>query len=126
MSLLDKRSDNSDFLKLAFTKKILKEEAKNIESKQTQVMAKNRFESAGWYAFREYSANDTTLRYTHTPEHRFIDMKSRKTKKDGKKKKKHYPIHNRILFGHMNNIIRRLQFEYTDGIKKQLRNEYKI
>jgi len=53
--------------------------------------------------------------------HRFIDMKRRRTR-DGVIKKKNYPIHNRILWGHANNVVRRITFGFTEDVKAKMRN----
>lgn len=125
--MLEKRKQQQDegFIKMAFVRKILDEESKEISAEITDRMLKRRFESAGWFAFREMEVTENKMSYKHAPEHRFVDMRTRNTK-DGKKRKKSHPVHNRVLYGHMNNIIRRLQFEFTEGMKEQLRNEFKI
>lgn len=125
--MLEQRSKQSreGFIKQAFIKKILQEEGKEMMAEVTARMAQRNFQGASWYTSRKIEVTEDTMKYSHLPEHRFVDMRTRQTKK-GKINKKSHPIHNRVVFGHMNNIIRRLQFEYTDGIKDQLRNEFKI
>ena len=59
------------------------------------------------------------LQITHLARQRFLDMKTRQTS-SGKKRKHAFPIHNRILFGQFNSIIRRLKVGFTEEVKRSL------
>lgn len=59
------------------------------------------------------------LQIQHLARQRFLDMKTRQTK-NGKKRKRAFPIHNRILFGQLNSIIGRLKFGFTQEVKRTL------
>lgn len=59
------------------------------------------------------------LQITHLARQRFLDMKTRETK-SGKKRKRAFPIHNRILWGHLNQIVGRLKYGFTEEIKRTL------
>ena len=71
------------------------------------------------------------LTYQHLGVHRFVDMKTRKTKTKiaaTKKykanrivKKKAYPIHNKVIFSHKRFLIKQLSFGFTDSVKAQFR-----
>lgn len=107
-------------LKGKFISRILREEAQNIETAKQKVISG--FRSRSKLGAR-YETKDTTLTMTHPMKLRFIDMKTRNTKDRGKVRKKSHPVHNKIIFGHLNNIVRRLSFEYTSEIKEMLQNE---
>lgn len=64
-------------------------------------------------------SHTATLEVSHLKRQRFLDMKTRNTK-DGRKRKRAYRIHNRIIFGHLNNIIQKLSYGFTDAVREQL------
>jgi len=76
------------------------------------------FSSAFW-SQRNFSVQNNTLVYTQKKVHRFVDMKTR-VKNGSINKKKNHPIHNKPIFGHLNNIIRELSFGFTDAVKGEL------
>lgn len=116
MNLLDKRTDHQDqILKGIFVRQQLQEEAKEIDDAQTSLMVQRGFNSRDFFSGRGFSVQDEALRYDHLKKHRFVDMRKRNNLK-----KKSHPIHNRILFGHANNIIRRLSFGYTEAVKQDM------
>lgn len=129
MDLLNKRdtAQDNDVLEKRFIGHILKEEAEELDQFQTQLMASRGFETTEFYNNRGFQViDDNKLQYTHPVVLRFIDMKKRSSKNGQSKPKKSHPVHNKPLFGMVNNILRRLQFEYTDKMKKMLAKEYNI
>jgi len=48
-------------------------------------------------------------------------MKTRETSK-GKLRKKRHAIHNKIIYGHLNNIAREVSVGYTDAVIEELKN----
>lgn len=120
MNLLEKRQDTKDaILKGIFIKRQLQEEGADIKQEQTSLMSRRGFKSRDFFANRSMSVQDTALRFDHLAKHRFVDMRRRKTK-TGSNKKKSHPIHNRILYGHANNIVKRLSFGYTEAVKQEM------
>lgn len=113
-------AQNNDILKGRFISRILREEGQNIE--QAKLRAVSQFTSRNNFA-AQYTNNDTTLTMTHPMVLRFIDMKTRNTKK-GKIRKKSHPVHNKIIFGHANNLVRRISFEYTSEMKEMLMKDF--
>lgn len=109
-------AQNDDILKGRFISRILREEGQNIEQAKQKVVST--FASRNIYNAK-YANNDSVLTMTHPKELRFIDMKTRNTKR-GKVRKKSHPVHNKILFGHANNVVRRTSFEYTSEMKEML------
>lgn len=123
MDLLTQRSGgNKDaILQERFIQQVLSEEAQEINEEMLKVMASRGFTDSKLLGDRSFNVNNGVLSYTHLKRHRFIDMNSRTTK-SGTIKKVSHPIHNRILFGFANNIVRRLSFEFTDRTKRLLLN----
>lgn len=117
-NLLAQRQNNSDdILKGKFVRMQLQKTAQEIEQAQDKKMGG--FNSAFWRD-RTFSVTDNEMNFEHLKVHRFVDMRTR-TKKDGSKtKKKSYAIHNRIVMGQYNNLVRELAFGFTDEIKAQM------
>ncbi len=113
-------AQNDDVLKGRFISRILREEGQHIEQAKQKVVST--FASRNLFAAR-YTNNDSTLTMTHPIALRFIDMKTRNTKK-GKVRKKAHPVHNKILMGHANNVVRRISFEYTSEMKEMLLKDF--
>jgi len=117
MSLqLSRKEAHEAVLKGQFVKMVLEENARDIDNAIQQKTAG--FNSLFWKD-RNFSVKGTTLEYSHRKEFRFLDMKTRKTK-SGIINKKHYSIHNKPIFGHLNNIIRELHFGFTEAIKQEI------
>lgn len=111
---------NDDVLKGRFISRILREEGQNIERAKQKVVST--FASRNMYA-AQYTNTDSTLTMTHPMVLRFIDMKTRNTK-TGKVRVKSHPVHNKIVFGHANNVVRRASFEYTSAMKEMLLKDF--
>lgn len=127
MDLVKERSQPSkDLLEKRFIDRILREEATELDHNQTQLMASRGFTNTQLYNTRGFKVANNTLEYTHPTVLRFIDMKTRTNAKGVKQIKKSHPVHNKLLYGMVNNMLRRLQFEYTDRMKKLLVDEYNI
>jgi len=83
-------------------------------------MSSRGFETNEWYSGRGFVVTDNELGYTHLKAHRFNDMKFRNSNK-GKNKRKNHRIHNRIIWGHFNNIVKELHFGFTHAVQEELR-----
>lgn len=119
MNLLQRRKDTSEALfKNRFIRQILNEESKEISLAQSKLLASRGFTGSNLHSDRHFSVTDTAMKYEHLKKHRFVDMRRRQGQK-----KKHHPVHNRILYGHANTIIKRLHFGFTIATKDILRNE---
>lgn len=127
MALLESRSkyNPQDLLEQRFISTILREELQEFDQKQTNFMASRGFTSDYLLTGREFSVNDNMATYTHPLELRFVDMKYRNTK-SGSIKKKSHAVHNRPLYGMLNNIVFRLSVEYTQRMKDMLAKKYQI
>jgi hypothetical protein len=122
MSLLQSRENLSEqILQGRFIRRVMQDSAKDIDQAQRKYMSSRGFENNDWYSGRGFTVTENGLDYTHLKKHRFVDMKMRTSKK-GKTRKKSHPIHNRIIWGHYNNIIKELHFGFTNAIKEELRN----
>ena len=119
MNVLQERQKRAEeILQGKFIQRKLEETSKEIDRLQTQEMSD--FRSSFWNN-RAFSVSNGKLTYKHDKRHRFVDMKTRNTPK-GKVRKKSHPIHNRIIWGHYNNIIKELHFGFTNAVKEELRN----
>lgn len=122
MDLLENRENLSDqILQGRFIRRVMQDVSKDIDQAQRKYMSSRGFENNDWFSDRGFIVTENGLDYTHLKKHRFVDMKTRNTKK-GKVRKKPHPIHNRIIWGHYNNIIKELHFGFTNAIKEELRN----
>ena len=122
MNRLDRRARSQEnlILEKRYIRTVLREEGQDILREQTRKMSRAGFKSRELFADRKIDATDTVVSYEHLKRHRFIDMKRRRTP-TGVIPKKNYPIHNRILYGYANNIVRRISFGFTEGTREIMR-----
>lgn len=120
MNILEKRKDKGDeILKGRFFQKVLYETSKDLDQATFRKMRERGFRSNDFFTGRVFSVSDIELHYEHFAKHRFVDMRTRNV--HGKrKKKKYHPIHNRIVWGHFNNIVRELSYGFTEEVKREL------
>ena len=109
----------NEILEGRFIKRVFTESAKEIDKAVSKVISTRGFENTDWND-RSFQTSDSALQYTHLKKFRFVDMKTRSTK-TGKKRKKSYPLHNKIIWGNYSNIVRELSVGFTEGVKEQLR-----
>lgn len=109
-----------EILKGRFAKRVFTDTAVDIDKAQTKYMNSRGFESPEWND-RTFQTSSSALVVQHLGRHRFVDMKTRNSKA-GKKRKKSHPIHNKIMFGNYNNIIRELKYGYTDAVVEQMKS----
>jgi hypothetical protein len=122
MSLIQSRENFSDqILERRFIRRVLQDTSKDIDKAQHSYMSSRGFEQNDWFSGRGFVVTETELGYTHLKKHRFNDMKFRTSKK-GKTRRKSHPIHNRIIWGQYNNVIKELHFGFTNAVKDELRN----
>lgn len=112
-------STSDEILKGRFSKRVFTDTAADIDKAQTKYMNSRGFESPEWND-RTFTTSSSALVVQHLGRHRFVDMKTRNTKA-GKKRKKNHAIHNKIMFGHYNNIIRELKYGYTDAVVEEMK-----
>lgn len=121
MSLLDSREQLSDqILEGRFIRRTSQTIAQEIDLAQSNFMSSRGFETENWYSGRGFVATESGLDYSHLKKHRFVDMKIRHSSK-GINRKKNHPVHNRIIWGHYNNMIKELHFGFTNAVKEELR-----
>jgi hypothetical protein len=122
MNLIETRENLSDqILERRFIRRVLQDTSKDIDQAQRSYMSSRGFEAQNWFSGRGFLASENSLQYSHLKKHRFVDMKTRNTP-SGKVRKKPHPIHNKIIWGHYNNVIKELHFGFTNAIKEELRN----
>lgn len=122
MPLAESRENFSDqILERRFIRRVLQDTSKDIDKAQRSYMSGRGFENNDWYSGRGFLVTENELGYTHLKKHRFVDMRTRTSKK-GKNRKKSHPVHNKIIWGHYNNVIKELHFGFTNAVKEELRN----
>ena len=122
MPLAESRENLSQqILERRFIRRVLQDSSKDIDKAQRSYMSGRGFENNDWYSGRSFQVTENELGYTHLKKHRFVDMKTRTSKK-GKNRKKSHPVHNKIIWGHYNNVIKELHFGFTNAVKEELRN----
>jgi hypothetical protein len=128
MDLIQSRqNNNNDILEKRFIGLILKEESQELNQSQIKLMNSRGFTNPSFFNDRGFKVlEDHKLQYTHPTVLRFIDMKSRTSKNGIKRKKISYTVHNKPLYGMVNNVLRRLQFEFTDKMRQMLAKVYNI
>jgi hypothetical protein len=120
MSLLQSRENLSEqILQGRFIRKTLRDVAVDIDKAQQSVMSSRGFENNDWFSGRGFIVSENMLEHTHLKKQRFVDMKTRTSKK-GTNRKKSHPVHNKIIWGHYNNIIKELHFGFTNAVKEEL------
>ena len=122
MTPIQSRENLSDqILEGRFIRRVLQDTSKDIDHAQRAYISGRGFENNDWNSKRGFTVTQNEMGYTHLKKHRFVDMKTRTSKK-GKNRKKSHPIHNKIIWGHYNNVIKELHFGFTNAIKEELRN----
>lgn len=122
MTPLQSRENLSDqILEGRFIRRVLQDTAKDIDKAQRSYISGRGFENSDWNSGRGFIVTQNELGYTHLKKHRFVDMKTRVSSK-GKVRKKPHPIHNKIIWGNYNNVIKELHFGFTNAIKEKLRS----
>ena len=125
-NLLERRGGNS--IEARFVEQVLRDQAAEILKDSRREM--RGFTSGKWRNVH-MTVNKNELRYEHLAVHRFIDMKTRKAttyatatrklKAGREKKKKFYPIHNKVIFGNKRFLIKKLSFGFTQEVQDQFR-----
>lgn len=119
-------------LERRFIAKVLQEEGQNLEREHKRAINRLLNNHTGStranvrYMVQNQSQAKGRLEVRHLKRQRFLDMKSRTNAKGIRQRKRAYPIHNRIIFGHLNNIIRQLSFGFTRAVQEKLKREISI
>ena len=122
MTPIQSRENLSDqILEGRFIRRVLQDTSKDIDQAQRAYISGRGFENNDWNSKRGFTVTQNEMGYTHLKKHRFVDMKTRTSKK-GKNRKKSHPIHNKIIWGHYNNVIKELHFGFTNAVQEELRN----
>jgi uncharacterized protein (UPF0335 family) len=113
---------NKRIIEAKYIDEVLREEAINIKQEQNDVF--NDFKEGGFGTIksqRAFSVANNTLSHRHLIRQRFIDMKRIKGKGQ-----KPVPVHNKIIWGHFNNIIFKLAYGFTEDVKQSIARNYQI
>ena len=127
MGLIDNRNGDLGVIEGRFIKHVLDDQADEILKSSQRGMKGSK--SAKW-GKNKMTVDGNSLTYDTIAATRFVDMKTRKSKgytrgsnkvPGGKKRKKHYIVHNKPIMRHKKFIVRTLSFGFTDEIKENFR-----
>lgn len=114
-------------IQMAFIEQILKAEGKATKASTLRAVRKQILFKYGRTGRLENdnteSVSGNTLTITHPLHKRFLDMKTKQ--RDGQLRKKKYPIHNKIIFGHYNDIAYKLMYGFTEEVARNIRENFK-
>jgi hypothetical protein len=115
----DRKAAHKAMLEGKFVEQSLRKHAKeiNVEIRKRQQGVGFR---SGFWNNMNFTINNNTMVYRHTKQHRFIDMRTRRKNDGTVLKKKAYPHHNRVLYGHANNLVRQLAFGFVASIREEM------
>ncbi|MCD8435867.1 hypothetical protein LNJ03_11240 [Tenacibaculum dicentrarchi] len=116
---LAKRS-KKNIIEQKYIDQVLREEASNIEKAQNVIFS-NRNTPAVIRNKRSFTINNGTLTHRHDIRQRFEDMRRVRFRKQKPTK-----AHNKVIWGHYNNMIFKLAYGLTQDVKNQIANDYKI
>lgn len=118
-------------LERKFVRQVLAEEGANLVQAHRKAIQSNLERHTGdtFSAVRHRVEHTGTaqgvLTVKHLKRQRFLDMKS--LSRDGKPiKTRSYKVHNSIIFGHLNNVIRQLSFGFTEAVREKLKHDQTI
>ena len=118
-----KSRDSNKLIERAFIKNILQEEVESLMKAQDRVFAdavdNRKIELAR--NNRSFNITDNTIVHKHNIQQRFIDMQRTQYGKQ-----KALPVHNKILFGHFNEIIYRVSTNLTQAVRAQIANDLNL
>lgn len=122
MDLLKKRKENyQKVLEGRFIRSVLFEQSVEILEAQELRMLKSKFKTRDFYNDRSFQVKDDSTELKFLTTHRFVDMSTRRTKKGEVRHKKSHPIYNRIIYGHLSNIVREISFGFTDAVIEEMK-----
>lgn len=117
-----KSRNNANFIEQKYIDRVLQEEGSNILHAQDRVISRyNVARQVPEIGRRRFTVSNGKAEFTHPIRQRFIDMKYRRGVKQ-----RSIPIHNKIVYGHFNKVVRRMAFGFTDDIKEMIANEHNI
>lgn len=101
----------------------LKETGESILKRQKQVIERYRlFRSGELKERRRWDIKDTTLSIGFVKYLRFLDMKKLKDRK----KAIAYNLYNRVLFGHLSGLRRKLMYGFTQEVRDKIIKHLKV
>lgn len=114
---------NVDISLMREVNKIIDQESHSIEKAQDRILNQQQdsLKIGLIESKRSFSVSQMTLHHNHNIQQRFIDMKRTRYGKQ-----KAIPVHNKIIYGHWNNIIFRARYEVMYALKKQISTQLKL
>jgi len=120
MSNINFKNRSQSFVEKKFLIQTLTQEGKELAIKQKAALNEHLKKRTGKTiaaikATVSEDGNGARLSMQHLKRQRFLDMKPKRGLR-----KRAYPIHNKILFNHLGNIIRELKFGFTESVRQNL------
>ncbi len=113
-----------ELLKQKYILQVLTDEGNNMVDAHKKSISSHVSSSgklgAGIHMNVQQSGAGGKLTIKHLARQRFLDMKTRVNSDGQKVRKRRFPIHNKIVFGFSNVLIRRVAFGFTEEVKQQL------
>lgn len=116
--LQDRAKRTEEIMQGKFIHSKLQETAKEINELQTKAMSG--FKSEFWND-RSFSVSGGKLVHQHHKAQRFLDMKTHTGKDGNRQRKKSRVVHNKIIWGKYNYLVRELAFGYTEAVIEDLK-----
>lgn len=112
---------NKSIIERRYISNTLEETGDFIDTSQQRLFNNFNFNSNDIRSKRSFIVTNDTLEFTHLLKERFIDMK----RLNGRDKKR-YPIHNTVVIGYYNRLIRKLHFGLTQDVRASIANQLNI
>ena len=122
-------------IKKEFVKRILHDTGHNITKEQAKRIRKYELFKTGYligsktdatYKVISNDYSDGKLTLTYPIYERFLDMKKKKKAiSKNKNKKRAFKIHNSVIMGNYNRMLYRLQNDFTEMVKQEIRQKLK-
>lgn len=114
--------NNKRIIEQKYIDRVLREEADNIFAAQDRLISRHNLTSKiPEINRRRFTVKTNVLEVVHPLRERFIDMRRTRGIKG-----RTVPLHNKVIFGHFNNIVYRIAFGFTEDIKNEIANHYQI
>ncbi|UOB16571.1 hypothetical protein [Abyssalbus ytuae] len=117
-----KSRNNLKVLEQKYIERVLKDESTEINRAQERLISRfNVKKYVPEITQRKFRVVGTRLESTHPIRERFIDMR-----RTSGVRQRPIPLHNKVIYGHFNNIINKLAYGLTEEIKQTIGQEYNI
>ncbi len=114
--------NNFRIIEQKYIERVLREESTNIMEAQDRLISRHRLtRKIPEITRRRFTVSANRAEFVHPLRQRFIDMRRSRGIKG-----RSIPIHNKIIYGHFNDVIGRIAYGFTQDIVNEIANEYQI